>query len=44
MAVAYLVHGGLDPEQAWARVRAVRPFIRPSAAQLAQIERFAGQE
>lgn len=40
MAVAYLVHTGLTPEQAWTHVRAVRPFIRPSTVQLAQIERL----
>ena len=43
MAVAYLVHTGLMPDRAWARVRKVRPFIRPSAVQVAQIERFAAQ-
>lgn len=40
MAVAYLVHTGLTPPQAWDRVRAVRPFIRPSRVQQAQIERL----
>lgn len=43
MAVAYLVHTGLTPDRAWARVRKVRPFIRPSAVQVAQIEGFAAQ-
>ncbi|MBN1643159.1 MAG: dual specificity protein phosphatase family protein [Anaerolineae bacterium] len=43
MAVAYLIYTGLSPEQAWAQVRQVRPFIRPTAAQVAQIERYAGQ-
>ena len=41
MAAAYLVHTGLTPDQAWARIRAVRPFIRPAAVQIAQVERFA---
>jgi predicted protein tyrosine phosphatase len=43
MAVAYLVHTGLTTDRAWARVRAIRPFIRPSSVQLAQIERFAAR-
>ncbi len=41
MAAAYLVSTGLSPEQAWARIRAVRPFIRPTPIQVLQIERFA---
>jgi protein tyrosine phosphatase (PTP) superfamily phosphohydrolase (DUF442 family) len=43
MAAAYLVSTGLTPDQAWARIRAVRPFIRPNPAQVAQVERFARQ-
>jgi hypothetical protein len=43
MAAAYLVSTGLTPDQAWARIRQVRPFIRPKPAQIAQIERFAEQ-
>lgn len=43
MAVAYLVSTGLSPEQAWAAVRKVRPFIKPTPSQLAQIEAFARQ-
>jgi hypothetical protein len=43
MAAAYLVTAGLTPDQAWARIREVRPFIRPKPVQVAQIERFAGQ-
>jgi protein tyrosine phosphatase (PTP) superfamily phosphohydrolase (DUF442 family) len=43
MAAAYLVGAGLTPAQAWARIRAVRPFIRPKPAQVAQVERFARQ-
>lgn len=41
MAVAYLVSIGQTPAQAWAMVRRVRPFIKPTPPQLAQIERFA---
>jgi hypothetical protein len=44
MAAAYLVSTGLTSEQAWARIRAARPFIRPTAVQLEQIERFANEE
>ncbi len=41
MAVAYLVSTGLTPSEAWEKVRAVRPFIRPKAG---QIERVANGE
>ncbi len=41
LAAAYLVSTGLAPEEAWARIRAVRPFVRPRPAQIQQIERFA---
>jgi protein tyrosine phosphatase (PTP) superfamily phosphohydrolase (DUF442 family) len=44
MAAAYLTSTGLSPEQAWARISKVRPFIRPKPAQIAQVERFAAQE
>ena len=44
MAAAYLVHTGLTPQQAWARIREVRPFIRPTAPQQTQLERFAAQQ
>ena len=43
MAAAYLVSTGLTPDQAWARIREVRPFIRPNPVQVAQVERFASQ-
>jgi protein tyrosine phosphatase (PTP) superfamily phosphohydrolase (DUF442 family) len=43
MVAAYLVSTGLTPEQAWARIRQVRPFIRPRQEQIAQVERFAAQ-
>lgn len=41
MAAAYLVSTGLTPDEAWARIRVVRPFIRPRPGQIAQVERFA---
>jgi protein tyrosine phosphatase (PTP) superfamily phosphohydrolase (DUF442 family) len=44
MAAAYLVSTGLTPGQAWARVRQVRPFIWPTPAQSAQVERFTMEE
>jgi hypothetical protein len=43
LAAAYLVGTGLTPKQAWAQIRAVRPFIRPTAAQLDSIERLAAE-
>lgn len=43
LAAAYLVSTGLAPAEAWARIRAVRPFIRIKPGQEAQIERFAEQ-
>jgi protein tyrosine phosphatase (PTP) superfamily phosphohydrolase (DUF442 family) len=41
MAAAYLVSTGLTPDEAWARIQEVRPFIRPKPEQVAQIEQFA---
>jgi protein-tyrosine phosphatase len=41
MVAAYLVSTGLTPDEAWARIRAVRPFVRPRPGQVAQVERFA---
>ena len=43
MAAAYLVSTGLTPDQAWACIREVRPFIRPAPVQVAQVKRFAAQ-
>lgn len=43
MVAAYLVSTGLTEEEAWARIRAVRPFVRPTAVQLEQLHRFATQ-
>ena len=44
MAAAYLVHAGRTPEEAWAEIRHVRPFVRPSAVQIEQLELFARGE
>ncbi len=44
MAAAYLVSTGLTPGQAWTLIREVRPFIRPTAVQVQQIERLAAGE
>ena len=41
MVAAYLVTAGRSPEEAWAEIRRVRPYIRPSAAQIEQLEVFA---
>lgn len=41
MVAAYLARRGLTAVEAWARIREVRPFIRPKAAQIAQIKRYA---
>jgi predicted protein tyrosine phosphatase len=43
MAAAYLVSTGMTPDEAWACIRAVRPFIRIKPEQVAQIARFAVQ-
>ena len=41
MVAAYLVSTGMTPEDAWKQIRKVRPSIRPTDAQVAQIERLA---
>jgi len=41
LAAAYLVSTGLSVEQAWALVRATRPFVTPTPPQLAALEQFA---
>jgi len=41
MAAAYLVSTGVAPEEAWAMIRAVRPFVRPRPQQVAQLRQFA---
>jgi hypothetical protein len=43
MAAAYLVSKGLTPEESWAKIQSVRPFIRPSILQVRQLERFAAE-
>ncbi len=40
LAAAYLVSTGMKPEQAWAMIRAKRPFIRLKPAQERQIELY----
>lgn len=40
MAAVYLVSTGLTPDQAWARIWEVRPFIRPTPVQVAQVALF----
>jgi predicted protein tyrosine phosphatase len=42
MAAAYFVSTSLAPDQAWARIREVRPFITPKPGQVARLEEFAG--
>jgi hypothetical protein len=37
MAAAYLVSTGLTPAQAWAKIKGVRPFVRPTPGQEEQI-------
>jgi len=44
LAAAYLVQTGLRSDQAWALIRQARPFIRPTAVQIDQLERFAAQK
>jgi len=41
LVAAYLVTCGRSPEEAWAEIRRVRPFVRPSAVQIEQLEAFA---
>lgn len=41
LVAAYLVRTGLTPEQAWQKIRAVRPFIRPTQSQRDSLEAFA---
>jgi dual specificity MAP kinase phosphatase len=41
MVAAYLVSTGMTAEDAWKHIRKIRPFIRPTDAQVAQIERLA---
>lgn len=41
MAAAYLVSTGLTPEEAWAKIREARPFIRPKPRQISQVRKLA---
>jgi predicted protein tyrosine phosphatase len=41
MAAAYLVTAGLSVEDAWSRIREVRPFVRPTPPQIERLEEFA---
>ncbi|MDX1992422.1 MAG: dual specificity protein phosphatase family protein [bacterium] len=41
MVAAYFVSTGMTPDEAWAQIRAVRPFIRPTHEQVQRIEEFA---
>ena len=43
LVAAYLVRQGLSPEQAWARIQARRPFVRPEPAQVARLAEYAAQ-
>ncbi len=41
MLAAYFVSTGLKPSEAWAKICAVRPFIRPTVAQIERIDLLA---
>lgn len=41
VTAAYLVSLGDTPAEAWQKIRTIRPFIKPTEAQIAQLERFA---
>ncbi len=43
LAACYLVQTGLTPPEAWAQIKAHRPFIRPNQEQRDQVDRFAAQ-
>ena len=40
VAAAYLVSAGQTPDEAWAAIRGIRPFVRPSEAQTAVLMEF----
>ncbi len=40
-AAAYLITTGLSSSEAWATIKAVRPFIRPTKIQRERLEQFA---
>jgi len=39
-AAAYLISTGLTADEAWAVIRRVRPFVRPSDTQLSMLKEF----
>ena len=41
MAAAYLVSKGNTPDNAWNKIMRVRPFIRPTAAQMKRLDEYA---
>lgn len=41
MAAAYFVSQGDSPDEAWARIRSIRPFIRPTRTQITRLEEYA---
>ncbi|MBE0688872.1 MAG: dual specificity protein phosphatase family protein [Anaerolineae bacterium] len=41
MVAAYLVYTGSTPAEAWAKIRLVRPFIRPTHTQQIRLDEFA---
>jgi protein-tyrosine phosphatase len=43
MVAAYFVSTGMTPAEAWSKIRAVRPFVRPNAGQMQQLEAYASQ-
>lgn len=43
MLAAYFVCTGMKPSEAWAKIKAVRPFIRPTVDQIAQIDLLAAE-
>jgi protein-tyrosine phosphatase len=43
MVAAYFVSTGISPADAWAKIRAVRPFVRPTPGQMQQLEAYAAQ-
>jgi predicted protein tyrosine phosphatase len=44
MAAAYLVSQGQTPDEAWAQIRAVRPFIRPTPPQIDAVRQWAAAQ
>jgi predicted protein tyrosine phosphatase len=43
MGAAYLISKGMSPEDAIKHIRGIRPFIRPTPAQIAQLQAFAAK-